>query len=169
VPKEITVQTFEAKFYTLRILPYRTLDNVVEGAVITFIEITEMVQIRLALRKANDLLRLAVVVRDSFDAITVQDLDGRTIAWNPGAVRMYGWSELEALSLNVLQRMPKSESKALTVAIEAMHTETLEPLRTQRLAKDGRLIPIFLTSTTLLNDQGHAYAIATTEREDRAV
>ncbi len=168
VTKEITVQTVEAKFYTLRILPYRTLDNVVEGAVITFIEITEMVQIRLALRKANDLLRLAVVVRDSFDAITAQDLDGRTIAWNPGAVRMYGWTEQEALSMNVLQRTPKLVDTTQAGKIELIHVEALEPYRTQRLAKDGRLIPVFLTSTTLLNDQGQAYAIATTEREDRS-
>jgi two-component system CheB/CheR fusion protein len=43
------------------------------------------VRTREALRKANELLRLAVVVRDATDAITVQDLEGRTIAWNPGA------------------------------------------------------------------------------------
>jgi two-component system, chemotaxis family, CheB/CheR fusion protein len=167
VTKEIAVQTAEAKFYTLRILPYRTLDNVVEGAVITFIEITEMVKIRIALRKANDLLRLAVVVRDSFDAITVQDLEGRTIAWNPGAVRMYGWTEQEALSMNVLQRTPKLVATTQDEKIELIHVEALEPYRTQRLAKDGRLIPVFLTTTTLLNDHGQAYAIATTEREDR--
>jgi PAS domain S-box-containing protein len=53
-----------------------------------------------ALRKANDLRRLAVVVRDAHDAITVQDLDGRILAWNPGAERMYGWSEAEALAMN---------------------------------------------------------------------
>jgi PAS domain S-box-containing protein len=37
------------------------------------------------------------MVRDAHDAVTVQDLDGRILAWNPGAVRMYGWSEAEAL------------------------------------------------------------------------
>jgi two-component system CheB/CheR fusion protein len=62
----------------MRILPYRTLDNVIEGAVITFVDITEIAQTREALRQANELLRLAVVVRDASDAITVQDLDGRT-------------------------------------------------------------------------------------------
>ena len=64
-------------------------------------------QAREALRKANDLLRLAVVVRDAHDAITVQDLEGRILAWNPGAVRMYGWSEAEALAMNVRDRIPE--------------------------------------------------------------
>jgi two-component system CheB/CheR fusion protein len=54
-PKEIDVQTLEHKWYTMRILPYRTLDNVIEGAVITFVDITEMVRIREALRCANEL------------------------------------------------------------------------------------------------------------------
>jgi two-component system CheB/CheR fusion protein len=54
-PKEIDVQTLERKWYTMRILPYRTLDNVIEGAVITFVDITEMVRIREELRNANEL------------------------------------------------------------------------------------------------------------------
>ena len=73
IPKEVEVQTTEGKWYTMRIQPYRTLDNVIEGAVITFVDITEMKKTQEALRKANDLLRLAVVVRDAHDAITVQD------------------------------------------------------------------------------------------------
>ena len=42
IPKTMEVQTIEGKWYTMRILPYRTLDNVIEGAVITFFDITEM-------------------------------------------------------------------------------------------------------------------------------
>ena len=83
IPKEVEVQTIEGNWYAMRIMPYRTTDNVIEGAVITFIDITEMKNISEALRKANELLRLAVVVRDAHDAITMQDIDGRILAWNP--------------------------------------------------------------------------------------
>jgi two-component system CheB/CheR fusion protein len=93
IHKEVDVQTREGKWYTMRIQPYRTLDNVIEGAVISFVDITETVQTRRRCAPANDLCRLAVVVRDAHDAITVQDLEGRILAWNPGAVRIYGWSE----------------------------------------------------------------------------
>ncbi len=101
IPKEVEVRTTGGKCFTMRIQPYRTLDNVIEGAVISFVDITEMKQTKEALRKANEMLRLAVVVRDAHDAITVQDMDGRILAWNPAAVRMYGWSEAEALMMNV--------------------------------------------------------------------
>ena len=165
IPKEIDVQTLESKSYTMHILPYRTLDNVIEGAVITFVDITEMVRTREALHKANELLRLAVVVRDAHDAITVQDLTGRIIAWNPGAVRMYGWTEVEALAMNVRDRIPKAlQESALAKVHQLSQAETLEPYQTQRLAKDGSVKEVSLTSTALVNETGQMYAISTTER-----
>mgnify|MGYP002348480798 FL=1 len=165
IPKEVDVQTTEGRFFTMRILPYRTLDNVIEGAVITFIEITAIVRTREALRKANEQLRLAVVVRDATDAITVQDLEGRTIAWNPGAERLYGWTEAQALAMNVRERIPAAlQDGALTKVQQLSQAETLEPYRTQRLAQSGAVLEVTLTSTALVNEAGQVYAIATTER-----
>ena len=167
IPKEIDVRTPEPKNYTMRILPYRTMDNVIEGAVITFVDITDMVRAREALRQANELLRLAAVVRDSHDAITVQDLEGRITAWNPGAVKLYGWSEAEALGMNVRDRIPKTlQKEALTNIKRLSEAETLETIQTQRLAKDGSLVDVSLTSTALINELGIVYAIATTERSN---
>jgi two-component system CheB/CheR fusion protein len=165
IPKEAEVQTIENAWYAMRIMPYRTTDNVIEGAVITFVDITEMKNISEALRKANELLRLAVVVRDAHDAITVQDLDGRILAWNPGAVRMYGWSETEALAMNVRDRIPKSHREdALSKIQQLSHAEILESYLTQRIAKDGSIVEVSIISTALVNETGEIYAIATTER-----
>jgi two-component system CheB/CheR fusion protein len=165
IPKEVEVQTSEGKCYTMRILPYRTLDHVIEGAVITFVDITDMKKAQDALQKANDLLRLAVVVRDAHDAITVQDLEGRIIAWNPGAVRMYGWSEAEALLMNVRDRIPGHLRKeALAKLQQLSQAEILEPYLAQRIAKDGSVLDVSIISTALVNEAGQNYAIATTER-----
>ena len=118
-----------------------------------------------ALLKANDLLRLAVVVKDARDAITVQDLDGRIMAWNPGAVRMYGWSEAEALTMNVRDRIPEGLRKdALAKVYQLSQAEILEPYQTQRIAKDGALMEVSMISTALVNEAGQMYSIATTER-----
>jgi two-component system CheB/CheR fusion protein len=165
VPKELEVQTTDGKWYSMRVRPYRTLENVIEGAVLTFSDITEMISAKEQLRNVNDLLRLAVVVRDAADAITVHDLEGRIIAWNPGAVRMYGWSEAEALAMNVSCRIPQSrKADALKVSRQLASFQVLEPYRTQRLAKDGSVVEIWLTSTALVNEAGEIYATATTER-----
>ncbi|MDR3414508.1 MAG: chemotaxis protein CheB [Formivibrio sp.] len=165
VPKVLEVQTTAGRWYSMRIQPYRTLDNVIEGAVLSFVDITETVQVRDALRKANELLRLAVVVRDAQDAITVQDLDGRILAWNPGAARIYGWSEDQALSLNVSTRIPPERRDEALATVRALgRKQILQPYLSQRIASDGARIDVSITSTALLDGKGEMYAIATTER-----
>ncbi|PKN27926.1 MAG: chemotaxis protein CheR [Deltaproteobacteria bacterium HGW-Deltaproteobacteria-22] len=165
IPYEAEVQTLDGKGYLLRIHPYRTLENVIEGAVITFIDITEMQLMRTALTKANDLLRLAVVVRDSRDAITVQDLSGRVLAWNPGAVRMYGFSEAQALGMNIRDCIPEPlREEALSRVHQLSRAQVLEPYLTRRVAKDGTILEVSMISTALVNEAGQTYAITTTER-----
>lgn len=46
VPKEIDVCTVEGKWYAMRIQPYRTLNNVIEGAVLTFVDISKSMRSR---------------------------------------------------------------------------------------------------------------------------
>ena len=165
IPIENRVQTTDDKWYTMRILPYRTLNNTIEGAVVTFVDITETMRIEAALEKANRLLRLAVVVRDAHDAITVQDLTGRIIAWNPGAVRLYGWSEEEALLMNVRDRIPEAlHKKALNKVFGLSQAKILKPYRTQRLTKNAVVVEVWITATALINEVGQMYAVATTER-----
>jgi two-component system CheB/CheR fusion protein len=169
VPKELEVQTQTGAWYLLRIRPYRTLENVIEGAVITLTEISELKNARAALRESEVLRRLAVVVRDAHDAITVQDLDGHILAWNPGAERMYGWSEAEALTMNICDLIPEGRrEEALALLRRQSEAEAIEPYRMQRIAKDGRVVDVWLTATALVNGSGGVYAIATTERKAHA-
>jgi len=57
-------------------------------------------------RKEENLSRMATVVRDSNNAITIQDFEGRITAWNRGAELMYGYSEEEALLANIDRLTP---------------------------------------------------------------
>jgi len=166
VPKELEVQTNTGEWYLLRIRPYRTLENVIEGAVITFTECTAMKNAQAVLRDSEALRRLAAVVRDARDAIVVQDMTGRILAWNPRAERMYGWSEAEALEMNIRDLMPESErEQALAAFRQQCQPGVLEPLCARRIAKDGRAVQISLIVSTLVNDAGETYAIVTTERD----
>jgi two-component system CheB/CheR fusion protein len=165
IPCEKEVQSLEGNWYLQRIRPYRTLNNVIEGAVITFMDITEIVITRAKLKDANNMLRLAVVVHDAQDAITVQNLSGQIIAWNPGATRLYGWSEEQALEMNVIERIPeKLQEGALETITRLSRADVLQPYLTQRLSQSGALLNVSITSTALLDKLGKVYAIATTER-----
>jgi two-component system CheB/CheR fusion protein len=48
--KELEVSASDERYYRVRIMPYRTLDDVIDGVVITFIDISETKQLEAALR-----------------------------------------------------------------------------------------------------------------------
>ena len=166
-PRELEARTNTGDWYLLRIRPYRTLENVIEGAVITFTDITVLKKAQAALRDSEALRRLAVVVRDGRDAILVHDMRGGILAWNPGAERMYGWSEAEALAMNIHGLIPEIEREdALAALRQQCQSGVLEPLHQRRIAKDGRIIKVSLIAAALVNDTGETYGIATTERAE---
>jgi two-component system, chemotaxis family, CheB/CheR fusion protein len=78
---------------------------------------------------------------------------------------MYGWSEVEALAMNIREVMPEHErERALAAVRQQCQAGALEPLRQQRIAKDGRTLAVLVVVSGLVNDAGDTYAIATTER-----
>ncbi len=96
---------------------------------------------------------------------SIVDLAGRTLAWNPAPARMYGWTEAEALLMNIQDRIPPGlREEALARLRQPGQAEVLEPYRTRRLTKTGAQVDIWLTATALLSDAGRICAIATTEQ-----
>jgi len=164
-PRETEVRSKDNRWYLVRIMPFRTLENTIAGAVITFIDVTERKQAQKALEEAYSLKHMAVLVRDSKDAITVQDLQDRILAWNPGAARIYGWSESEALAMSARKRVPPGKAeKEFDMLKKITQDDKIEPFQTQRLTRDGRSLTVWLTASALINEAGEVYAISTTEK-----
>jgi two-component system cell cycle sensor histidine kinase/response regulator CckA len=117
-------------------------------------------------REAEEARRMVTVVRDSNDAITIQDFDGKITAWNRGAELMFGYSEQEALQMKIWQLAPNdktAEQKDFNQRLFA--GEKISSFETQRLTKDGRLLDVWLTATKLVDDAGKVIGIAATERD----
>lgn len=57
IPKELEVQTQEGQWYQMRIQPYRTLENVIDGAVLTFVDVSEQKELQVAIRESEEKLR----------------------------------------------------------------------------------------------------------------
>jgi two-component system, chemotaxis family, CheB/CheR fusion protein len=55
VPKEAQVQASDGRWFNLRVLPYRTADNVIDGVVMTFADTTALKQTEAQLQEARDL------------------------------------------------------------------------------------------------------------------
>jgi len=73
-PKSIEVQTNEAHSYILRITPYRTTGHVIQGLVLTFVDITEEKKVALAVAES--------IVNTVREPLIVLDKDLRIISAN---------------------------------------------------------------------------------------
>ncbi|MDQ3039264.1 MAG: PAS domain-containing protein, partial [Pseudomonadota bacterium] len=71
--------------FLLRMRPYRTVDNVIDGVVLTFVDITEREQ------QAFECARLAAIVGSSREIIIGHTLDGAITSWNASAERLLGY------------------------------------------------------------------------------
>ncbi len=114
-------------------------------------------------RKLNEknVMRLATVVLDSNDAVIICDLSGRIAAWNKGAQNMYGYSEAEALRMNISRLMPERDRISTRELLRLSST----PMETRRRAKDGRILDVLRTVTVLRDAKGQPVEIAKTERD----
>jgi len=157
--KESELRAKNGSWYSMRMMPYRTLENVIDGVVITFVDISHLKEIK-------QLERLATVVRDSNDAVTVQDFDGKIMAWNKGAELMYGWSEAEALAMNIREMVPEDRRKGVDeFTKELKKGRVMKSFAAQRLCKNGKILDVWLTVTVLRDTAGRPAEIATTERD----
>jgi two-component system CheB/CheR fusion protein len=165
IPQELEVQTADEKWYTMRIQPYRTIDNVIEGAVITFVDITEMKKSHELMQEVHGQLRMVMLARDSQDAIAVLDTKGNILSWNPSAQRLFGWSEKEALTLNIEDMLPEDlQTQELTNIRLAAAGDLPMPHETRRVNKEGKTVPVRITASFLADNASHIYAMAVTHR-----
>jgi two-component system CheB/CheR fusion protein len=88
---EREVQTRAGRWHLMRILPYRTTDDRIEGVAITFLDITTRRQAELRARDEEE--RLRVLIDSAVDyAIFTMTGEGIIDSWNVGAQRMFGYA-----------------------------------------------------------------------------
>ena len=164
--QSLEVQDKDGHWYVLRLRPYKTLDNRIEGVVMTFIDIDSVKDAERMRRALQQERRLAAVVRDSGDAVTVQDFSGHILAWNRRAVEIYGYSEEEALQMkNDLLIAERSAKEMKNTLLQLQQGNKIAPFESWRHHKDGREIRVWMTASPLLDEAGQPVAVAVTERE----
>jgi two-component system, chemotaxis family, CheB/CheR fusion protein len=94
------VETREGRWYLMNVLPYRTVEDRIEGVVLTFLDITERREAEIQLRASEERMRLLIHSVTDY-AIIIQDMNGYIEVWNPGAERMFGYTAAEAIGQSV--------------------------------------------------------------------
>lgn len=97
-PARREIRGHNDRWYDIRLRPYRTVDNKIDGVVITFVDITERRLVEEALRARERQLRQQKSLIDlSREPILMWDLDGGILEWNRGCEDLYGFTREEAL------------------------------------------------------------------------
>jgi two-component system CheB/CheR fusion protein len=159
VEQEVALADGSAIFM-MRILPYRTVDNIIDGVVITFIDMTE------PKRSEEGLARLAAIVENSHDAIIGMSPDGTITTWNAGAERIYGHRADEAVGQPLSLVIPADRSHELRGIVERLkHSRTAAPSEAARIAKDGRRIHVLSSVSPILDPTGKLIAASAIEHD----
>jgi two-component system CheB/CheR fusion protein len=143
----------DAPTFLLRMRPYLTVNNVVDGVVLTFVDISEMQRLN------SEHARLAAIVNSSRDAIFGFSLDERITSWNASAERIFGLSSAQVVGqpLNLLLPPdPSEDTKKFFVSHE----------RSQRLAEfemtwvrpNGEPVPLSLSYSPVWGHDGTLFA-----------
>jgi len=110
--QEREVQDREAHWYSMRVRPYRTMDNKIDGVVMTFIDIDVAKRIHLELQREQTFT--AAVLESAAALVMVTDLEGHIARFNLACRRLseYSFEEVEGKAVwDVL--VPREEIEAV--------------------------------------------------------
>jgi two-component system CheB/CheR fusion protein len=84
----------------MRILPYRTLDDRIDGVSLTFHDITDWRRAELRVRASEERLRILIDSALDYAIFTMTD-DGHIDSWGTGAERMFGYPSSDIVGRHV--------------------------------------------------------------------
>jgi two-component system cell cycle sensor histidine kinase/response regulator CckA len=131
-------------------------------------EATELPAADLADRQAEEvhLRQIAAIVESSDDAIIGNTLDGTITSWNPAAVRIYGYSAVEAIGQSIEMLVPdalRGDVPGILAQVQA--GDRVEQYETGRARKDGTVIDVWLTISGVRDASGAIVGASTIARD----
>ena len=128
---EREVRSDDDRRYQVRVLPYRTVENRIDGAVLTFIDITGLRRAEERVSANKDQLRRAMAGAREH-AVIVLDEAGKVTAWSSGAEQLFGWSAGEMTGQDIERIFTPEDRKAGVLQRE------MEQARKTKRAEDSR-------------------------------
>ena len=110
--------------------------------------------------------RLAAIVHSSHDAIVGWNPEKRITSWNPGAVRLYGWTMEEMIGRSILDLIPEERHSETGIIRE--HLAAALPIElpdTLRLHKDGHRLEVWVSTSPITNASGEIVGASTISRD----
>jgi two-component system CheB/CheR fusion protein len=156
---EREVGSQDGRWYISRILPYRTAEDRIEGAVLTFIDITARRSAEEAARSSDERMRLVADSATDYAFITI-DPEGIITSWSKGAEQVFGYSPSDAIGRHGdLIFTPEDRARgAFQKELEQARTEGRATDDRWHMRADGQRIFCSGITTPLHQGGFHGYA-----------
>lgn len=157
--KERTISTKNDLYYTIRIMPYRTIDDKIEGLVITFIDVTEAKELEIALSVTQQMLRSFIHKVPS--VVIGLSSSGIIIEFNPEAEKVFKRQRMEVIDRSYYDLfIPKALRKKVELDMKEILAGNL-PNRFENLVKSatGDQLKIEWTAHKQFNEKGNLTGI----------
>ncbi len=159
IPRENAVRTTNGRWFQLRISPYRTLNNVIEGAVLTFVNITEQKRVE------ADLFRLTQVVAQSPNLIIITDPIGVIEYINPQVTALMGYTSAEATNQSLMNWLVAEGQQTWQQALAQVGADGHWRGEWQSRTKQGKLFWSAATVSALSGGDGKISGLLVTQED----
>jgi two-component system CheB/CheR fusion protein len=145
------IPTKDERWFSVRIMPYRTFEDRIDGLVITFFNITDLKQMEAKLHENAQMHQL--ILNASSDVIIKLSSDGKILEYNPEAESFFGKKRKEAIGQNFIQQfVPKQKQKQTEKEIKNVLNEKLNAkLKMEVKTAEGKSAMVEWSVNVLLN------------------
>jgi two-component system, chemotaxis family, CheB/CheR fusion protein len=92
----------DGRWFSVRIMPYRTFDDRIDGLVITFFNISDLKEVEIKLNRTEQMNRF--IVNSSSDVVVILSADWKILEFNPEAERYFGKKRKDAAGQSFIQK-----------------------------------------------------------------
>ena len=152
--KELYVKTKDGQNFNMRIMPYRTIDNIIDGAVITFTNINAMKQLEKSLMESVKIYR--GLYESIEDGIAMCDMKGNILDCNQAYADMLGYTKEEIKKLTFYQITPQKwhEIENNIIKEQIVVKGYSGEYQKEHIKKDGTVFPIAVRAWIIKDGNG---------------
>ncbi len=143
----------DGRWFSIRIMPYRTFDDRIDGLVITFINLSDLKQVEVKLHETEQLNSL--LLNSSSDVIIKLSTDGKILEFNSEAEKFFGKKREDAVNQNYIKMfIPEPARKKTEKYLNKLLNEVLDgKFKMQVIAAGGNMPVVEWSVNVLLNNQ----------------
>jgi len=147
------IPTIDGRWFSTRIMPYRTFDDRIDGLVITFFNISDLKQLESELHETAQMHRS--ILNLSSDIIIKLSADGEILEYNPAAKKFFEKKHAVAINQNFIQMfVDEKEQKKIDKDLNKLLKEGQDvKFDIQVIAAGGHLAVVEWNVNVLLNNK----------------